>query len=59
MSTEECAGFFYFVRPWVINKSVKNECVETRNQVFLIFVNNSRSKQNKTNHTHAFVDIGK
>ena len=30
-----------------------------RNQVFLIFTNNARSKQNKKNPTHAFVDIGK
>ena len=29
-----------------------------RNQVFLIFANNSRSKQNK-NLTHSFVGIGK
>ena len=30
-----------------------------RNQVFLIFANNSRSKQNKKNPEHPFVDIGK
>ena len=30
-----------------------------RNQVFLIFPNNSKSKQNKKNPRHAFVDIGK
>ena len=29
-----------------------------RNQVFLIFANNSRSKQNKKNPEHPFVDIG-
>ena len=29
-----------------------------RNQVFLIFANNSRCKQYKKNPTHAFVDIG-
>ena len=33
------------LRSWVINKSVKTECVETRS--FLILANNSRSKQNK------------
>ena len=40
-----------------INKNIKNECVETRS--FLIFANNSRSKQNKKNTEHSFVDIGK
>ena len=30
-----------------------------RNQVYLIFGNNSRSKQNKKNPAHPFVDIGK
>ena len=39
------------------NKNVKNECIETRS--FYIFINNSRSKQNKKNPRHAFVDIGK
>ena len=29
-----------------------------RNQVFLIFVNNSRSKQNKKHPKQHFVDIG-
>ena len=49
--------FFIFFRTWVINKSVKNECVETRS--FFIFSNNPRSKQNKKNSEHPFVDIGK
>ena len=30
-----------------------------RNQVFLIFVNNLRYKQNKKNPEHAFLGIGK
>ena len=30
-----------------------------RSQVFLIFAHNSRSKRNKKNPTHPFVDIGK
>ena len=30
-----------------------------RNQVFLIFGNNSRSKQSKENSVQPFVDIGK
>ena len=52
-----CGIFFILFRSVVINKSVKNECAETRS--FLIFANNSRSKQNKKNPTYAFVDIGK
>ena len=40
-----------------INKNIKNKCVETRS--FLIFGNNARSKQNKKNTEHSFVDIGK
>ena len=40
-----------------INKSVKNECVETKS--FLVFANNSRSKQNKKNSLHPFSDNGK
>ena len=30
-----------------------------RKQVFFIFANNSRSRQNKENTEHPFVDIGK
>ena len=44
MPTKVCVGFFFLFRSWVINKSVKNKCVETRS--FLIFANNRRSKQN-------------
>ena len=49
--------FFILIRSSIVNKNVKNECVETRS--FLIFANNSRSKQNKKNPAHPFVDIGK
>ena len=43
MSTKECVGFFFtLLRSWVINKSVKNKCVETRS--FSIFANNPRFK---------------
>ena len=35
----------------------ENLCVETRS--FYIFINNSRSKQNKRNPRHPFVDIGR
>ena len=37
-----CGVFLILFRSWVINKSVKNECVEIRS--FLSFSNNSRSK---------------
>ena len=58
MSTKACAGFFLILfRSWVTDKSVKHEFAETRS--FLIFANNSRSKQNKKSPTHPFVDIGK
>ena len=49
--------FLILFRSWVINKKVKNECIETRS--FLIFASNSRSKQNKKNPRHSFVDVGK
>ena len=55
MSTKGC--FLISFRSWVINKSVKNECVETRS--FLICANNSRSKQSKKNPAQPFADIGK
>ena len=35
----------------------KNECVESR--YFMIFANNSRSRQNKKNPEHSLVNIGK
>ena len=58
MSTKGCSGlFFVLLRPWVTNNNVKNEWVETKS--FFIFANNSRSKQNKKNPEHTFVDIGK
>ena len=58
MSTKGRVGFFLILcRSWVINKNVKIECVETRS--FLIFANNSRSKQNRKNTAHLFVDIDK
>ena len=40
-------------RSWVINKSVKSECVETSS--FLIFGNNSTSKQIFKNATHTLL----
>ena len=35
--------FFIFFRSWVINKTVKSKCVETRS--FFIFASNSKPKQ--------------
>ena len=58
MSTKGCVGFYFILfRSWVINKNVKSKCVETRS--FYNFIDNPRSKQNKKNPRHAFVDIGK
>ena len=55
--SEACVGFFKILfRSWVIAKPGFHECVETR--YFLILANNSGSKLNKKNPTHAFVDIG-
>ena len=46
VSTNACSGFFFILfRSWVVNKNVKDECVETK--PFLIFASNSRSEQNK------------
>ena len=49
--------FFILVRSWVINKNVKRPGFYTL--VFYIFINNSRSKQNKKSPRHPSVDIGK
>ena len=43
--------FLILFRSWVINKNGFSECV--------FFASNSRSKQNKTNPEHPFVDIDK
>ena len=49
--------FFISFRSWVIKKTGFCEGVETRS--FSFFANNSRSKQNKKNPEHPFLDIGK
>ena len=49
--------FFILFGSWVINKNVKSECAETSS--FLIFANYSRSRQNKENSEHPFVDTSK
>ena len=57
MSTKRCVGFFFSFRSWVICKNLKRPGFYTL--VFYTFINNSRSKQNKKNPTHPFVDITK
>ena len=48
MPTKGCSGLFILFRTWVI-------CTVTETR----FINNSRSKQNKKNPEHPFIDIGK
>ena len=57
MSTKGCVGFFILFRTWVIcqNQKILGFYILTETS----FINNSRSKQNKKNPTHSFVDIGK
>ena len=57
MSAKECSGVFLFC--WYLELFKKSKKLVCRNQVFFIFTNTSRSKQNKKNHKHPFVDIGK
>ena len=52
-----CGVFFISFRSWVIGKNLKRPGFYTL--VFYTFINNSRSKQNKKNPTHSFVDITK
>ena len=52
-----CGIFLILFTSWVICKKLKIPGFYTL--VFYIFINNSRSKQNKKNPTHAFVDITK
>ena len=49
--------FFVLLRSWVINKIVKRPGFYAL--IFYIFIDNSRSKQNKKNPRHTFVDFGK
>ena len=56
MATKGCVGFFLILfRTSVIcqNQKVPGSYILTETN----FINNSRSKQNKTNLTHTFVDI--
>ena len=52
-----CGIFFILFRSWVICKNLKRPGFYTL--VFYTFINNSKSKQNKRNSTHPFVDITK
>ena len=49
-------GFFLFCLDLELLKCQKRVC---RNQVFFVFANNSRSKQNKKSPAHPIVDIDK
>ena len=58
MSTKGCMGFFKFCLELELFAKIKKipgfyRLTETR------FINNSRSKQNKKNFSHHFVNIGK
>ena len=50
-----CGIFFILIISWVICKNQKRPGSYTL--VFDIFINNPRSKQNKKNPEHAFLDI--
>ena len=54
MSTKGFSGFLLLLlfRSWVVNKNVKNECVETSS--FLIFANSARSKQINLNFDNKY-----
>ena len=52
-----CGISFILFRPWGICKNLKKTGFYTL--AFNTFMNNSRSKENKKNHTHAIVDITK
>ena len=55
MSTKECVGFFYFCLELELFAKIPGFYTLTATR----FINNSRSKQNKKNPTHTFVDIRK
>ena len=52
-----CGTFFILFRSWVICQNLKQPGFYTL--VFYTFINSSRSKQNKKNPAHPFVDITK
>ena len=56
MSTKGCSEFSILLRSGVINKNVKDECVETRSFKFLQMTQDLNKIKNPE---HPFVDIGK
>ena len=57
LSMKVVRNFFILFRSWVICKNQKRPAFYTI--VFCTFINNSRSKQNKKNPKHLFVDIAR
>ena len=57
MSTKEYVAVFLFCLDLELFAKIKIDLVSTL--VFYTFINNSRSKQNKENPAHPFVDITK
>ena len=54
MSKKGCVGFFLFCLDLELFTKIKKDLVSTRS-----FINNSRSKQNKKDPAHHFVEITK
>ena len=54
MPIKRCSGFILFCLDLELFAKIKKDLVSTT-----IFINNSRSKQNKKNSEHAFVGIVK
>ena len=57
VSTKGCSCFYILFRSSVICENKKGPGFYTL--IEIRFINNSRSKQNKKNPEHPFVDIGK
>ena len=57
MSSKEYVAVSLFCLDLELFAKIKKDLVSTL--VFYTFINNSRSKQNKENPTHSFVDITK
>ena len=56
-STKGCVRFFSFCLDLELLAKIKKDLISTL--FFYIFINKSRSKQNKKNPTNSFVDITK
>ena len=57
MSAKRRSEFFYFAD--ILSYLKKCKKLVCRNQIIFIFTNTSRTKQNKKNPEHPFVEIGK